>query len=403
MLSDDVLLYIFHIYRRESKHYDDDTWPWHTLAHVCQRWRNVIFAWPHHLDLRLQCESRTAAAKALDIWPTLPISISALLNVMGSDNRDDIIDALEHHDRIAGIALSFLMRSQIERCVSWMQEPFPVLRFLSLGGDSEDVPVITDTFLGGSAPRLQNLRLLYVPFPTLAKFLLSTNDLVDLRLEDITRTGYISPDTMATCLSMLKRLRSVWIMFKSQSSFPNQTNRHPPPVIRAVLPALASFMFQGLSEYSEDLISRIDAPLIDCLSLQFFYQPTFDVPHLPQFIRCIEKFKLPIEAYVGVYSDAIDVSLSSSVGGTLRLEFKCDALVRQHSLLKQIYTQSLPLLSHAKVLHLFSNFQLNANQQDSTLWLGFLCPSYINFWERGTRLGVEVPSRTSAPSNPSFE
>ena len=232
------------------------------LVHVCQRWRNVIFAWPHHLDLRIHCESKTAAMKALDVWPTFSISIRKR-SMLISDNRDDIIDALEHRDRIAGITLSSLGRSQFERCASWMQGLFPVLRSLTLGCDAGYTHVITDTFLGGSAPRLQKLELWNVPFPTLPKFLLAANDLVDLHLENITGAGCNSPDTMAACISVLRRLRSVRISFDPRSSFPNQTNQHPPPVTRTVLPGLASFVFEGLCEYSEELISRIDAPLLN--------------------------------------------------------------------------------------------------------------------------------------------
>jgi len=58
---------------------------------------------------------------------------------------------------------------------------------------------------------------------------------------------------------------------------------------------------------------------------------------------------------------------SSSVGGTLLLEFECNVLARQHSLLEQIYTQSLPLLSHVKVLEFSTDFPLKENQQDSML------------------------------------
>jgi len=376
VLSDDVLICIFDLYRQELKDYDD-IWPWHTLAHVCQRWRNVIFAWPHHLDLRLRCRSRTAATKALNVWPTLPISVHSHVSLFVYG--DDIIDALEHRDRIAGIKLSQLTRSRLARCTSLLQEPFPVLRFLSLNCRAEYMPVFTDTFMGGSAPRLQKLQLCYVSFPTLPKLLLSANDLVDLLLKDITRAGYISPDTMATCLSMLKRLRFLFIGFESQNSFPNQTNRPPPPVTRALLPALAEFVFIGLSEYSEDLISRIDAPRLDYLHLLFFYRPTLDrdISQLPQFIRCIEKFKPSNAATTSVRfnHDAIVVSLSSSDGGNfLELGFRCDVSASQHSVLKQIYTQPLPLLNHAKVLvlALLPNLRLEADQQDSMIWLGFL-------------------------------
>jgi len=90
-----------------------------------------------------------------------------------------------------------------------MQEPFQSLRTLRLSCRAEvrDVPVITDTFLGGSAPRLQVIELCHIPFPTLPKLLLSANDLVRLSLEDIKRAGYISPDVMATCLAVFDKAR----------------------------------------------------------------------------------------------------------------------------------------------------------------------------------------------------
>ena len=120
-----------------------------------------------------------------------------------------------------------------------MQEPFPILQTLSLSCNAEKPLVISDTFLGGSAPRLQRIKLRRVPFPTLPKFLLSTRGLVELDLEDIPSTGYISPDVMAASLAMLTRLRSVSINFLSRRSFPkNLTTQCPPPPTRTVLPAL---------------------------------------------------------------------------------------------------------------------------------------------------------------------
>jgi hypothetical protein len=142
VLIDGDLLYIFDLYRQKSKH-DDDTWSWPTSAQVCQRWRTIIFAWPHHLDLRLRCESKTAATKALDVWPTFPISIRSLLNMSRPNNLNGIIDALEHRGWIAGV---YLTRSQFERCVARIQEPFPVLRCLFLhccSPYSDDAPCVS--------------------------------------------------------------------------------------------------------------------------------------------------------------------------------------------------------------------------------------------------------------------
>jgi len=219
--------------------------------------------------------------KALDVWPALPITIDSLLNFEGMPNYEDgdsTISVLEHRDRIFGINLSGLTGLQLKTCVTLMQEPFPILRTLSLRCDADKPPVISDMFLGGSPPHLQKFKLWQVPFPTLPNFLLSTRGLVELDLQEIPSTGYISPDVMVTSLAMLTGLRSVSISFRSRSSFPkNPTSQCPPPPTRAILPALTAFMFGGVSEYLEDLMARIDAPLLDDLDLQFFYRPTSGV------------------------------------------------------------------------------------------------------------------------------
>jgi len=99
--------YIFNLYRQdlEFRSRNDSesrswSWSWHqwrALAHVCQRWRHIIFAWPNYLDVQIHCGSRTAAAKALDVWPALPITIEGMSI---HKDGDGIIDVLEHrHSR----------------------------------------------------------------------------------------------------------------------------------------------------------------------------------------------------------------------------------------------------------------------------------------------------------------
>ena len=63
-----------------------------------------------------------------------------------------------------------------------------------------DVPVVSDTFLGRSAPRLRIFALGGIPFPGLPKLLMSATHLVYLHLSDIPHSGYISPDAMITAL-----------------------------------------------------------------------------------------------------------------------------------------------------------------------------------------------------------
>ncbi len=56
---------------------------------------------------------------------------------------------------------------QLEKVLAAMRVPFPELTHLQLISDGETVPVIPDSFLGGSAPRLQAFQLIRVPFPGL--------------------------------------------------------------------------------------------------------------------------------------------------------------------------------------------------------------------------------------------
>jgi len=72
MLPDNVLLGIFDFYRN---HHDYTRRAVCLLVHVCRRWRQIVFASPHRLDLRIVCKSRTPVRKNLGIWPALPILI----------------------------------------------------------------------------------------------------------------------------------------------------------------------------------------------------------------------------------------------------------------------------------------------------------------------------------------
>ncbi len=84
---------------------------------------------------------------------------------------DDFISFLEHSNRIRYINLirPFLTAFQIERAA--MQVPFPELTALRLDLrplPSDSVPVVPDSFLGGSAdsaPRLRLLTFIGTPLP----------------------------------------------------------------------------------------------------------------------------------------------------------------------------------------------------------------------------------------------
>jgi F-box-like len=280
-LPDDVLLDIFDFYR-EALMLNPGKWAreWHKLVHVCQRWRCIVFASPRRLMLHIICTVRTPVRAMLDIWPPLPIEIEVSWSGQDAPEHNNVIAALEHRDRICKI-VAYLTRSEYSRFVTAMQERFPALTALYLSS-LETLPELPDTFLSGSAPLLQTLFLYGIPFPTLPKLLSSTNGLVDLRLDRIPDTGFISSDVMATALSALTSLRSLFINFESFTSLPDQ--RCPPPPTPAVLPSLIGFWFGGGNKYLEDLVARIDAPLLQIIDILLPDNPIFGFQHLHRFI-----------------------------------------------------------------------------------------------------------------------
>jgi hypothetical protein len=146
-----------------------------------------------------------------------------------------------------------------------VQQPFPALTSLQIlprGNAGDAALVLPDSFLGGSAPQLHTLSLDSVSFPVLPNLLLSASCIVHLGLSRIPDSAYISPEAMVTCLSAMTRLLTLDITFESPPSRPNP---RPHFQARALLPTLVAFWFKGANEYLEDLLARIDAPLLDSL------------------------------------------------------------------------------------------------------------------------------------------
>jgi len=122
---------------------------------------------------------------SLDVWPHLPLLIKGHVDDISVDN---FIAELEHSDRIRLFHLDcFCEPSELENLWIAMQVPFPELATLYLScGDSEpDVPVLPDSFLGGSAPRLRYFELNGIPFSGFPKVLLFATHLVTLGLRNI--------------------------------------------------------------------------------------------------------------------------------------------------------------------------------------------------------------------------
>ena len=325
ILPDVPLLEIFDFYlcgkELEDVLNERELYPWLTLGHVCRKWRELVFGSPRRLGIRLRYKSRLPLKNMLDIWPPFPIAIWADSGFWQYKD-DNIIAALnsEHNDRICRIRLWDISSSEMEKILAAMHRPFPSLTCLTLALDvyehmmESPLSVVPDSFLGGSAPHLEKLELHYIPFPGFPKLLLSATRLVKLYLTRIPHSVYFPPEVLVDCLSVLTRLEKLHVDFDEfDEFFPNRADKnslYPPPPTRMHLPVLTELGFRGANEYLEDLMARIDAPLLEILRIIFFDDELIiDTPQLTQFISRTPKLKTRDEARVVFSHREVSVAL----------------------------------------------------------------------------------------------
>jgi hypothetical protein len=301
MLPEEILLEIFSSYVFGI--HDN----WQTLVHVCQRWRSIVFAAPRHLNLRLRCTARTPAREMLYIWPELPIVVMA-----GEPDyiNDDIIFALEKHDRICEVHAYHLLDGPIEALAGAMQVTFPALTHLHVrsAGYGASLP---ETLLGGSAPSLRSLHLADISFPALPKLLLSSPGLVSLTLFENSHSGNISSDAVVDSLPSLTRLEHLQIEFQSSELHPDGASRLPPLLKRTVFPVLKTLHLRRETEYLDQVLACIEAPRLHNIRIGFLDPPIFDISRLSPCIGPTETFETFDEAYICYDTASVSIILSS--------------------------------------------------------------------------------------------
>ena len=352
-ISDDVLLEIFDVWRSSLS----SLFPieeWHTLVHVCRRWRQIVFESPHRLNLRILCKSGSPVRKNLCIWPALPILIEYpyLATSITPGDEDNAVAALEEHDRICFIALE-ATGSQLEKMAAVMQKPFPLLAYLVIASDDGNVSTLPTEFLQGSAPCLQIIELRGIPFPALPTLLLSASALVRLHLSQIPPTGYIPPEAMVACLAALPKLEILAIEFRLSTPCPNR--KRLLPATRIILPALVRFRFRGAGEYLEDLISQIHGPQLSGISIVYLNQLVdSQVYELSKFIDCSvgPRLRLFKHTRVAIFSDKVSFRVYCPENGfdCARTIVSCQGIDWQGSHIAQVLSQLSATFSH--VVHL---------------------------------------------------
>ena len=206
---------------------------------------------------------------------------------------------------------------------------------------------------------------------------MSATHLVELYLLNISPTGYIPPEAMATGLSALNNLESLRLHFRNPRPFPAPESRRPPPMICPILFSLTEIRFKRASEYLEEILSRIAAPRLNELETTFFNQLIFDTPQLFQFISRIPTLRASEKGRITFCSKAIIAKFPSQTSNdaVLSVEIRFMASEWQLSSLEQVCTSSLPSVSTLEDLYMVEERHRRPRWQDDVEtppWPGLL-------------------------------
>ena len=343
MLSDDILLNIFHHFLRSSPQF------WHTLTHVCQKWRQIIFESPLGLRLQLHCTYGTPVLTALRYWPPFPLVVNygEIQRPPAPEDEDNIMAALEHADRVHSI--SFTVSSSFLNKLSTISKPFSELEDLVLlPGDNSEL-TLPSVFWWGH--RLRTLRSTRIAFPSLPQLLHPSQNLVDIQIHEIPSVGYFSPEAFANALCGMTQLQTLSLHLLSFPPRREYLSLPPSPGDRVVLPVLTRFKYRGISKYLDILVARIDAPRLRDIETRFFSQPTLDAWQLSGFVNRIELLRSPLRADILSSGGAISITFTQPGAYTrLILQISCEQLDWQLSFISQICGQFSSFISSVEEL-----------------------------------------------------
>ena len=135
-------------------------------------------------------------------------------------------------------------------------------------------PILCDSFLGGSAPRLRTFELTGISFPGIPELLLSATHprrtysfrTPSFRVHFVRDDGY--------CPLHIGQFCNTFALLRSR---PGRARRRFTSPDMLCSPRSHSYGFNGSGEYLEDFVARIDTTLLSSLHATAFYQTVFNV------------------------------------------------------------------------------------------------------------------------------
>ena len=303
ILDDDSLLNIFHLYRPFLIGEDDndearlfggfDRWErghwWYKLAHVCQRWRNLILGSASYLRLCLVCTKGTPVADMLaHSSPRLPLVVDYYYedSEVNKEDEERLILALEQRDRVRRIRLRMEIWN-LQRIMVAISEEYPILECLIIITPDRPPSLTLPERL--QAPHLHHLVLSGFSLPIGSRLLTTAVGLVTLVLIITIPSTYFQPNSLLQWISFMPQLETLIIYFfsadHSRTVERQLTHMSIQTITPIALPKLRWFWFQGVNPYLEAVVRGITCPRLERLQVFFFEQITFSVPHLLQFMK----------------------------------------------------------------------------------------------------------------------
>jgi hypothetical protein len=231
--------------------------------------------------------------------PPLPLIIDYFDENNDIDAKDEegLIYAFQQRDRVRRIR--FMQPVPIlERLIIHLDGEFPILEHLLIKHQPYLRPStwcnrnlnLPETFL---APNLRHLILMSFAIP-IGSPLFTMGNLVSLSLTSIPASVYFHPNALLQRLSLMPQLETVGVFFDTHF-FSGDIQRQllrTPIAMRATLPSLRWFGFQGASAYLEALLPQMTIPLLEKLQVSFFNQLTYPIPNLQQLMSAAGNLRL---------------------------------------------------------------------------------------------------------------
>ena len=379
-IDNDSLLQVFNCYRLE----DEENWNlqfiWLKLGHVCRRWRFLIFDSSSHLDLCLLLTNDPPSIYPPSHLPPLPLVIhhSDRTGTMARKDEDNVHRGLQQHDRVRRVVLQ-APSSSLCTWLEPMNKLFPILVDLSLLSTTiEETNLMLPETL--QAPYLRRLSLHGIGLPTGLPLLSSTSTLSTLSLTHIGASCYFPPVNLVTRLRGLHHLEELSIGFAIPIPLSSEGELLPTPITPVTLPTLRRLTFRGEGVYLNNLVSQINTPLLEHLSLTLIYDLAFTLVNLTGFIHRTEVFGR-LRAWIIFNKDGASINVEHYEQQGIRqlsLRVNCEPLDWQIDSITQVCGALGEFLSAVEDLTLDldvdgmpSNWE---NGLDNTMWHELLLP-----------------------------